>query len=88
LQKYGARRRGLSDVYADILNAIDDGLCRTKVVHRANLSYDRCNRHMNNLAKGGLVKVRTNSPSNWAVTEKGREFLKKHRELGRLILPR
>ena len=81
-QRSDVKRRSLIDVYADILDAIDDGLCKTKVVYRANLNYDRYKRHVKNLAKGGLVKVQTNSPSTWAVTERGREFLKKRRELG------
>ncbi len=79
------KRRGLIDIYADILSAIDDGACKTHIVYRANLNFDRCKRYIDDLAKGGLVKVQTNSPSNWAVTERGREFLKKQRELRGLL---
>ena len=80
-QKGSAKRRGLIDIYADILNAIDDGVCRTRIVYKANLNFNRCKRYMDDLFRGGLVKAQTNSPSTWAVTKRGYEFLKKHREL-------
>ncbi len=79
------KRRGLTDIYADILGAIDDGACKTHIVYRANLNFGRCRRYISDLAKGGLVKAQTNSPSNWAVTERGYEFLKKHKELRGLL---
>ena len=80
-QKYGKKRRGLIDIYADILSAIDDGFCKTRIVYKANLNFNRCKRYINDLARGGLVKVQTTSPSTWAVTERGYELLKKHKEL-------
>ncbi|GAH93103.1 unnamed protein product [marine sediment metagenome] len=86
-QRRGVKRRGLIDVYADLLDAIEDGVCKTNIVYKANLNFDRCKRYIDNLAKCGLVKAQTNSPSNWAVTDRGREFLKKHGEL-RELLPR
>ena len=84
-QRRGVRRRGLIDVYADILDAIDDGLCKTSIVYKANLNFGRCRRYIDNLARCGLVEVQTNSPSTWAVTDRGREFLKKCGELGALL---
>ena len=86
-RRSGVKRRSLIDVYADILDAIDDELCKTNIVYKTNLNYDRCKRYVRDLARCGLVEVQTSSPSNWAVTEKGRKFLKKHRELRGLILP-
>ena len=77
----GMKRRGLIDIYADILNAIDDGACRTRIVYKANLNFSRCKQYIRDLAKGGLIKVQTNSPSTWAVTDRGHELLKRHREL-------
>lgn len=74
-------RRGVIDTYADILRAVHDGASKTRIVYRANLNYSRCRRHIGNLAKGGLVKVQNGSPSSWAATDRGREFLQRHREL-------
>lgn len=79
------KRRGLIDIYADILDAIDDGAYKTHIVYRANLNFGWCRRYIGDLANGGLVKVQTNSPSNWAVTDRGREFLKKHGGLRGLL---
>ena len=80
-QKESVKRRGLIDIYADILNAIDEGGCKTRIVYKTNLNFNRCKQYIEDLSKGGLVKVQTNSPLTWAVTKQGREFLKKHREL-------
>lgn len=74
------KRRSLIDIYADILNAIDHEACKTHIVYKANLNFGRCKRYIDDLAKGGMVKAQTNSPSKWGVTNRGREFLKKHRE--------
>ncbi len=84
-QRGVAKRRGLIEIYADMLNAIDHGACRTHIVYTANLNFNRCKRYINDLVNGGLVKVQTNSPSTWAVTDRGYEFLKKHRELRGLL---
>ncbi len=81
----GIKRRGLIDICADILSAIDNGACKTHIVYKANLNFGWCRRYIGDLANGGLVKVQTNSPSNWAVTDRGREFLKKYRELRGLL---
>ncbi len=84
-QKGVVKRRGLIDIYADILSAIDRGACRTHIVYRANLNFNRCKRYISDLSKGGLIKIQTNSPSTWTVTNRGHEFLKKHRELRGLL---
>ena len=84
-QKDVAKRRGLIDIYVDILNAINDGACRTHIVYRANLNFNRCKRYMDDLASGGLVKIQHRSPSTWAITKRGYEFLKKHGELKGLL---
>ena len=80
------RRRGLFDIYADILRAIGDGCVKTRIVYRANLNFIRCNRHVSGLFKRELVKVKTNSPSGWAITSRGYEFLRKYEELKNFFL--
>lgn len=84
-QRNSINRRSLIDIYADILDAIDDGSCKTNIVYKANLNFNRCRRYMDGLVKSGLVQIQTNSPLSWAVTEKGHEFLKKHRGLRKLL---
>ena len=74
-------RRNLIDIYADILKIIQDGARKTHIVYRANLNFTRCKRYMGELHKSGFVKKRSNSPPAWEVTERGHEFLKKHKEL-------
>lgn len=40
---------------------------------------------MTELRRADLIEVRTHSPPSWAVTDRGREFLKKHGELRKLL---
>lgn len=79
------RRRCRTDVYADILNAIDRGACKTHIVYRANLNFGRCKQRMTELRRAGLIEVRTHSPPSWAITDRGREFLKKCEEIRKLL---
>ncbi|GAI58018.1 unnamed protein product, partial [marine sediment metagenome] len=39
-QKNSINRRSLIDIYADILDAIDDGSCKTNIVYKANLNFN------------------------------------------------
>ncbi len=80
-----AEKRTLLDIYADILSAIDDGRNKTNIVYKANLNFNRCRRYMNSLIKGGLIKIQTNSPSAWAVTDRGHDFLENYRELRTIL---
>lgn len=74
-------RRSLEDIFADLLAVLERGYNITNIVCKANLNFARCKDHMRDMHARGLVKIVTNSPSSWVVTDKGHEFLKKHEEL-------
>lgn len=77
-------RRDLIDIYADILREIDRGGKKTHIVYKANLNFNRCKRYMAGLFKGGLVKIKSSSPSAWAVTDQGYDFLRKYEALRKM----
>lgn len=65
-------------IILDILQSIDyleynDGIALlTKIMYRANLSYDRLIQYLNELSSKGLI---TKSNDGYVLTRKGREFL-------------
>ncbi|KXA93070.1 hypothetical protein AKJ66_02835 [candidate division MSBL1 archaeon SCGC-AAA259E22] len=80
-------RRSRLDVYADTLEAVKGGSKKTHIVYQANLNFKRCKEYLNDLKRNGLIKVESNSPLVWAITDKGKEFLKKYDDM-RDMLPR
>lgn len=60
----------------DILKALHDKKIKTHIVYKANLNFNRAKQYLNELHGYGLVKITSNSPSCWAVTDQGYEFLK------------
>lgn len=77
----GRCKRDSISIYVDILNAIGSGARKSHIVYRANLNFNRCKRYLNELLRMKLIKVENNSPPQWSVIEKGKEFLKKYGEL-------
>ena len=74
-------RRDPISLYADILRAIGSGARKSRIVYRANLSFGRCKRYLDDLLGMGLIEVKARSPPTWTVTERGHEFLEKCGEL-------
>lgn len=72
----GGRRDTIS-LYADILRAVGSGARKSHIVYKSNTNFGRCNRYLDDLLRMGLIEVKTHSPPSWAVTRRGREFLKK-----------
>ncbi len=80
-----ATKRELIDIYADILRAIGFGARKSRIVYKANLNFNICRRYLDELLRMGLVDANANSHPTWTVTERGQEFLEKHRELRGLL---
>ena len=80
-------RRNVLDIYADILDAIDRGMNRkTGIVYKSNLSFNRCDKYIDRLAKAGMIRFNKHTRFPVRITDKGRDFLIKHKAL-REILP-
>ncbi|KXB07303.1 hypothetical protein AKJ54_00415 [candidate division MSBL1 archaeon SCGC-AAA382K21] len=80
-------RRSKLDLYADILEAVSSESRKTHIVYQANLNFKRAEEYLNELMENDLVEIRAHSPLQWTITEKGRDFLAKHKKL-RNMLPR
>ncbi len=80
-----ATKRELIDIYADILRAIGPGARKSRIVYKANLNFNICRRYLDELRGMGLVEANADPHPTWAITEKGREFLEKRRELKELL---
>jgi len=74
------RRRDRISILVDVLDAIGDGARKTHIVYKANLNFESCRKYLSAMRNAGLVDIRVGSPMTWAITEKGRTFLKKYRE--------
>jgi len=80
------RRRDKVSILLDMLEAIGDGARKTHIVYKANLNFESCRKYLNAMRNAGLVEIRIESPMKWAITEKGREFLKKYKEFQEISL--
>jgi len=80
-----AGRRNAISLYVDILRAIGSGARKSRIVYEANMNFGRCGRYLDELVGMGLIKVKTDSPPTWAVTDRGHEFLRKYEELEELL---
>lgn len=72
------KQRSPLRIYLDIINAInEEGQARpTHILYKANLSYDRLVKYLDDLAAKGLVEVRQeNDTKYYALTPKGVKFL-------------
>ncbi len=68
----------------DILDTIDEeGEAKiTTILYRANLSYDRLKRYLNELVDAGLIKEKTDSKRKWFyLTSNGRKMLNELRKV-------
>ncbi len=75
---YRSKMRILADMMRAIQGEGENGAGPTKILYTANLSHDRLTQYLEELAEKELI-VLTDSESNnriYALTEKGREFLK------------
>ncbi len=75
---YRSKMRILADMMRAIQGEGENGAGPTKILYTANLSHDRLTQYLEELAEKELI-ILTDSESNnrvYALTEKGREFLK------------
>ncbi|MDG6939239.1 MAG: DUF4364 family protein [Nitrososphaerota archaeon] len=73
------KNRSRIRIYADILASIEtEGNAKlTRVLYRANLSYDRLVRYLDELVERKLIQeVRSDDNRYYVITEGGKEFLR------------
>lgn len=74
----GEKQRSPLRIYLDIINAIsEEGQARpTHILYKANLSYDRLVRYLEDLAAKGLIEVKQEKDAKYyMLTPKGVKFL-------------
>jgi len=80
----GQRYRSKGRIMADILRAVrDDGEAKiTHILYRANLSYDRLTRYIDQLKGSGLIEeIPDGDRSLFRITAKGERFLSEFRRM-------
>ncbi|GAI45506.1 unnamed protein product [marine sediment metagenome] len=80
------RRRDKIAILVDMLEVIGNGARKTHIVYKANLNFESCRRYLNAMRNADLVDIQVGSPMKWAITEKGRTFLKKYKEFTNISL--
>lgn len=72
------KQRSSLRIYLDIISAInEEGLARpTHILYKANLSYDRLLRYLEDLEQKGMIEVKQEKDAKYyALTPKGVKFL-------------
>jgi predicted transcriptional regulator len=72
--------RSRLDIAADILNAANDGVIKTKIMYLAYLSFDQVKEYISTLTANGLLEFDAKQRV-FKTTNKGREFLAKYKKL-------
>ncbi|KAF5428227.1 MAG: putative transcriptional regulator [Candidatus Methanomarinus sp.] len=72
------RRRCRLDIIIEILDVTTSGAIKTKIVYKANLNFNIATKYLDLLWEKGLIRINSNM---YEITEEGRKFLEKAKEL-------
>jgi predicted transcriptional regulator len=82
----GSKRRDKLFIIAEILEIAKDGVLKTQIMYRANLSFTQLNDYLNFMLKNELLeKVLMNDKEVYKATEKGMTFIQSYREINELL---
>jgi predicted transcriptional regulator len=82
------KRRDQLNIIANILGISKEGVLKTQIMYRANLSFSQLNDYIVFLLNNGLItQVNVDGKEGYMITVKGIGFLQRHRELLRMIEP-
>ena len=79
--------RDPTEIFAEILELCKQPTATTRIVYKTNLSYNAALKFLKRLRKLELLELDQDN-KEYATTEKGFEFLKKHTELKKLLKPK
>jgi len=81
-----SRRRDKLYIIAEILEIAKDGVLKTQIMYRANLSFTQLNDYIKFMLKNELLeKILLNEKEVYKATEKGLNFLQRYREITELL---
>lgn len=76
--------RSRQDIVASILDLLHEPRRLTRIMYGANMSYSQVRMYIELLDSAGLIRQEDNL---WIITDKGRIYLKLHRESTKLLEP-
>jgi len=81
-----SKRRDKLYIIAEILEIAKDGVLKTQIMYRANLSFTQLNDYIKLMLRNELLeKVVINDKEVYKATEKGMNFLQRYREMTELL---
>ena len=80
------KRRDKLDIIAEILTIAQDGLLKTQIMYRANLSFAQLNEYLEFLIKMELLEIeKENRKTTYKTTNKGERYLEKYEDISGLL---
>jgi len=80
------RRRDRLYIIAEILEIAREGVLKTQVMYRANLSFSQLNEYLNLLVQIGLLEeIKRNGRKMYKTTRKGLNYLERYKEIVQLL---
>ena len=81
-----AKRRDKLHIIAEILEIARDGVLKTQIMYRANLSFTQLNDYLGFMLRISLLeRVLQNDRERYRATQKGMDFLQRYREINELL---
>jgi predicted transcriptional regulator len=81
-----SKRRDKLYIIAEILEIAKEGVLKTQIMYRANLSFTQLNDYLGFMLKNALLeKVLLNDKEVYKATEKGMNFLQSYHEITELL---
>ncbi len=81
-----SKRRDKLYIIAEILEIAREGVLKTQIMYRANLSFTQLNDYLKFMLKNELLeKIMLNDKEMYKITEKGLNFLQRYHEIIDLI---
>ena len=76
------KRRGRTEILADILSVAGEKAKKTQIVYKANLNFRMVEEYLPHLMDKGLIE---NTDGEYKMTEKGREFLTDYQKMKKML---
>jgi predicted transcriptional regulator len=78
--------RSRTDITAQILEAANGGVTKTKIMYKAFLSYAQLKEYLSVLVENGLLEY-VEGEQVYKTTDKGNRFLKIYNQIGEYVAP-
>ena len=83
---FNGKKRDKYQIIYEICDLVKDGINKTKIMYRANLSFRQLNEYLNLMLKTNLFEKSTESEKEiYKLTEKGLEFIERYKEINEIL---